>query len=309
MKEFENQEMSYKELCEVFGEPIAKSGRQHKQQLSRFQSQAIITLVPNKRGKYILERFLTNEEKDYIAATENYTKYVQTLILQMIANSTQDTFTYRQIREYLHMVNSKYFPIKYHRQTIHTPLPSNYSLLDFNKDKEDWIDIADAMDEQAIRYGLEKLEKRGVIQVTKTYVLYKFGGNDFTQPHILEESELKEMMQIPIDFLQDMAEGKIDPNHNAELVGKDLKENALFYLSPKAKEEYYNRMNAYVHSKGYTRFGRAFKIIAPNELERVLDFVSPKFNQMQVQRYLESRRFKTVPPFIHEFLTNEMIKE
>lgn len=293
-----NKEINYKELCKEFGfEPINGSSKKRDLQIQEINKTYDIEKIG--RGKYIIHRARTQEEIKEIKDSKNYSNYIQAVLLDFIAKGeVKATYTYRQLREHLYMVNSNYFPIKYHRQDINIQTPYGYDENLLDSFKASWIDIADSHDEYVIKAALRKLNDKHLIILKETYVFYKYeratnGQLIMNPPVVATDGQLAEFQQIQLDFLK----------------GHGCKTLADLYPSGKrVVQEYYQTLNAYVEGLGFNRYARAFTIIRASELARVADYFAPKFNEAQVDRYLTSRRFKTIPPFIHEQLVEGLIR-
>ena len=292
------QILSYKELCTEL-QIEYKEHKARELQLNQLKDKYDIEKLKNQRGKYIIHRELSKEEQQYIQDSKNYSNYITNLLLNIIAeeHGATCTFTLRELRERTGMVNEEYFPIKYHKHCITIKTPANYTG-NVNSTKQEWIGISDKMDEAIINYCLTKLKKKGIIEYYNSYKFYKIEPQTtnttiFNPPHILTEEELSDFLQFQIDTLKEL--------------GLKSKQD-LHYCSEIQRERYYNIMNQYVCQKGYTNYARAITIIKPKELHKVVGYFAEKFNALQVQKYLKSKRFKTIPPFLHETMVEQVIE-
>ena len=73
-------------------------------------------------------------------------------------------------------------------------------------------------------------------------------------------------------------------------------------------KQYYSDVNNKVQEFGYNHYARAFVVSRPSELKKVAEYFAPKFNKAQVDRLLKSRRFKMIPPIVHEQMVEKAIK-
>lgn len=294
-----NQPISYQELCQELNLEPKKSGRNRDLQIEKLKEQYDIEKLLDQRGKYIIKRELTEDEKQYIQDSKNYSTYITNLLLNLFAqdhNSTC-TFTIRELRERTGMVNGEYFPVKYHKHEIKITYPSTYSG-NINSTKQEWIGISDKMDEAILNYSLSKLKKKGLIEYYTTYKFYNIVAKDndkvvFNPPHILTDDELSDFLQVQAEALEEL--------------GLKSKQE-LHFCSEGQRAMYYGKMNQYIMSKGYTNYARAITIIKPKDLDRLVGYFVERFNTLQVQKYLKSKRFKTIPPFLHEQMTKGLIQ-
>ena len=292
-----NKLLSYKELCSLLSLEY-KTHKARELQIEKLKEQYYIEKVPNQRNKYIIYRELTSEEKQYIQDTKNYTTYITNVLLNLFSQSVTSTCTYtiREIRENIGMVNKQYFPVKYHKAEINIDVPSNYSG-NLYTTKQEWFDISDSIDEAIIKYSLERLKQKGLIEYYNTYKFYKITSINneqtiYNYPHVLNEDELSDFLQVQVEAMKQ--------------IGINKKQD-LYYVSKAKLNEYYTIINNYVFSLGYTNYSKAVTVIKPKELYKFVDSFTENFNKLQVEKYLKSKRFKTIPPFIHETLINQLI--
>lgn len=207
-----NVEISYKELCAEMGESPISGGTNRNRQLKRFNKKYEIIKVG--RGKYSILRERTLEEIQLKSDQNNYSRYLQAILLNMIANSPdiEMIFTYREIRENLMMVNSKYFPVKYNKEKIHYKVPSSYESDEDNKPvyhlEKDWMRIADQHDKTAIKYALKCLKSKNLLtSLNETYLFYKFekdknGNQIYHAPVEASKQQLAEINQLQLEYIK-----------------------------------------------------------------------------------------------------------
>lgn len=292
-----NHLYSYKELCSLLGEE-SKSGKARNLQFNKWLESYDISKP--ERGKYLISRIRSKEEVQYIDDLKNYSKYLTNLFIDRLLEEkgNQACYTYRELREMLGMVNEDYFPVKYKKKDISIKIPSNS--LDVNIDgvRDKWIGISDIMDEQTLNYVLEKLEKQALINYRFTYKFYKFevdenGNTIYNPPHVATSKEESLMLEA-------QKEGLLK-------AGLENKQQ-LFFATKAQREVYYGVVNNFIQGLGYNRYGRAVVITIVNNLWKFAEVSKPRFNQLQVERYLNSKRFKMIPPFVNEQLVDGLIK-
>lgn len=332
-----NVPISYKNLCELFGEPPISGGTNRNRQLKRFGKKYEIVKVG--RGKYSILREKTLEEIQLKSDQNNYSRYLQAILLNMIANSPEIEmiFTYREIRENLMMVNSKYFPVKYHKEKIQYDVPSAYESDEDNKPiyhlEKDWMRIADQHDKAAIKYALKCLKSKNLLtSLNETYLFYKFekdkNGNQIYHPSVeASKQQLAEINQLQLEYIKDNI-----PDYQMDSIKKKIAEKeddltnldkidlieasyngylikGLYSNGKNLVEGYYKIIEDYIKKLGYDKYARAFKIIRPTKLKAVAGYFAPVFNEKQVERYLTTKRFETMPIFFHHQLVEKLIKE
>lgn len=295
--EFE-KELSYKQLCSLMGEEESSSGNVRKYQLERWQEQYNIEKIG--RGKYIIHGQLTKEESQTIKDRKNYANFLQATLLQFLSESETSTavYTYRDIREHLMMVNPNYFPVKYYQKELNIKVSHKYTAELTEALKRIWFDNADSHDEYAIKAALRKLSDRRLISIKETHVFYKHiklpnGNTVSSKPELATDEQEAQFLQVGIEYLN-----KVGCKNVGELYSK----------SKIVQQGYYRALVNYIKTLGYDRYARAFVITRASELNRMVKFLAPEFNEMQVNRYLKSKRFNSIPKDMNEQLVEELIK-
>lgn len=295
--EFE-KELSYKQICSLMGEEESSSGNVRKYQLERWQEQYDIEKIG--RGKYIVHGQLTKEETQAIKDRKNYSNFLQATLLQFLSESESSTtvYTYRDIREHLLMVNKNYFPVKYYQKELNLKVPHQYTEELTEALKKIWFDNADSHDEYAIKAALRKLSDKHLISIKETHVFYKHvilpnGNTVSSKPQVATDEQEAEFLQVGLDYLE-----RIGCKNVGELYSKNK------FL----QQGYYRALVNYIKTLGFDRYARAFVITRASELNRLVKSFAPEFNETQVNRYLKSKRFNSIPKAINEQMIEELIK-
>lgn len=293
-----NKELSYKELCQQLKDEEINSGKGRRLQLEKWQEKYNIEKIG--RGKYIIHGQLTKEESQAIKDKKNYANFLQATLLQFLSESEFSTtvYTYRDIREHLMMVNPNYFPVKYYQKELNIKVSSKYTEELTEALKKIWFDNADSHDEYAIKAALRKLSDRRLISIKETHVFYKHtklpnGNTVSSKPELTTDEQEAQFLQVGIEYLN-----KVGCKNVGELYGK----------SKIIQQGYYRALVNYIKTLGYDRYARAFVITRASELNRMVKFLAPEFNEMQVNRYLKSKRFNAIPKDMNEQLVEELIK-
>lgn len=293
-----NKELTYKELCKELNDEEVNSGKGRKLQMERWQEQYDIEKIG--RGKYIVHGQLTKEESQAIKDRKNYANFLQATLLQFLSESEASTtvYTYRDIREHLMMVNPNYFPVKYYQKELNIKVSHKYTEELTEALKKIWFDNADSHDEYAIKAALRKLSDRRLISIKETHVFYKHiklpnGNTVSSKPELATDEQEAQFLQVGIEYLN-----KVGCKNVGELYSK----------SKIIQQGYYRALVNYIKTLGYDRYARAFVITRASELDRMVKFLAPEFNEMQVNRYLKSKRFNSIPKDMNEQLINELIK-
>lgn len=292
------KELSYKQICKEFGESESSSGRVRQLQLNRWQEEYNIEKIG--RGKYIIHGRLSKEESQAIKDRKNYGNFLQATLLQFLSESEASTtvYTYRDIREHLMMVNPNYFPVKYYQKELNIKVSSKYTEEVAEALKRIWFDNADSHDEYAIKAALRKLSDRRLISIKETHVFYKHiklpnGNTVSSKPQLATDEQEAQFLQVGIEYLN-----KVGCKNIGELYNRDK------FI----QQGYYRALVNYIKSLGYDRYARAFVITRASELNRMVKFLAPEFNEMQVNRYLKSKRFNSIPKDMNGQLVEELIK-
>lgn len=330
-----NKKLSYAQVCEVFLDKQTLGGVQRNKQLARWQKKADVIKLEKERGKYVIKRFYTEEEKELNEGLINYLKYLEGTILNILAKDRDSMknkkeefyfnmflpYTYRDFRERIKMVNNHYFPVKYNKESIDKEIKfkSNYGAKDFDNEKKIWFDIVESIDKNSIRKVLRKLEDRGLIQFIESYKFYDVKKKNEEKEHaplppkVASMEELSVIQGIQLNAVVNGV-NSLSKNYTRydELQTKknngELEISDLYRLPKIIQDECHQEILEYIGNKGYNVFGRCFLIQISEDINKNLRYFTPKFNAIQVKRFLTSKRFNVVTNLIHEQLVNLLIK-
>lgn len=324
-----NQELSYKEICKEFNDEIFANSRKRQCQLNRWNKIAKVEKVG--RGKYIIKRLLSQQEIQDNEDKNNYSRFLQSMLLKLFSKQETNlkTYTYRELREYLNMVNRHYFPVKYGKEDIELKASCTVNIQDIIEDENadnfslvlqerNWFHIADTHDKDALKYAIKALKDRGlIVDYRFTYVFYKKqdgvnGDEIFSKPVTATDEQFAEVHQRNMEFLKKhLTKKQIEEINRATPEDKIFGhyQQAVFRQGEEARKEYGDIPRQYATEIGYTGYAKAITILKPTRLENLIESFGPKFNAVQVQRYLGSKRFKEIPYSLHEQLTDKLIKQ
>ena len=292
-----NEEMTYKQLCEDFKlEPALNSGKKRKLQLEQLQQEYDIEKIG--RGKYIIHKQYSAEEKELIQAEKNYNNFVQAAMLNMIAEGDiKQVYTYASFRKQLYMVNENYFMYKYGKMELDIKAPVDFPEYYVSEFEDRWFNITEEHDKYILKSNLAKLRERGLIDYTENYLLRKictYGkGKVYEKSQLATSEQWSQIEQAKIDFMED---NKLSSIQN------------IYQHGPDMVKQYYDSINNKVKELGFDAYSKAFVVSRASELRRVVDFFAPKFNKAQVDRLLKSKRFGIIPKMIHEQMIDKTIK-
>lgn len=293
-----NKELTYSELCQQLNEKEQQGGHNRKAHIEKLQERYDIEKVG--RGKYIIHKKLTVEESQAIKDRKNYANFLQATLLQFLSESESSTtvYTYRDIREHLLMVNKNYFPVKYYQKELNLKVPHQYTEELTEALKKIWFDNADSHDEYAIKAALRKLNDKHLISIKETHVFYKHiklpnGNTVSSQPQVATDEQEAKFLQTGLEYLE-----KVGCKNVGELYSKNK------FI----QQGYYRALVNYIKTLGFDRYARAFVITRASELNRLVKSFAPEFNEIQVNRYLKSKRFNSIPKAINEQMIEELIK-
>lgn len=291
------KELSYRQLCEEFNlEPAMNSGKKRKLQLENLQN--LYNIEKTKKGKYIIHREYTEEEKALIQAEKNYNNFVQAALLDLIADGDiKQVYTYTDFRKKLYMVNKNYFLYKYGKEEIDIKVPYDFPDDLVEEFEGRWFNIVEEHDKYILKTNLTKLRTRGLIDYYESYMLrkiYHYGQNKIYEKAQLATDEQRAIIeQAKLDFMDSVEVKSIQD---------------LYKLGPKTVKRYYQAIGDKIHELGFDEYSKAFVVSRASELKRLIDFFAPKFNNAQVNRLLKSKRFGIIPKSIHEQMVEKAIK-
>lgn len=291
------KELSYRQLCEEFNlEPAMNSGKKRKLQLENLQN--LYNIEKTKKGKYIIHREYTEEEKALIQAEKNYNNFVQAALLDLIADGDiKQVYTYTDFRKKLYMVNKNYFLYKYGKEEINIKVPYDFPNDLVEEFEGRWFNIVEEHDKYILKTNLTKLRTRGLIDYYESYMLrkiYHYGQNKIYEKAQLATDEQRAIIeQAKLDFMDSVEVKSIQD---------------LYKLGPKTVKRYYQAIGDKIHELGFDEYSKAFVVSRASELKRLVNFFAPRFNNAQVNRLLKSKRFGIIPKSIHEQMVEKAIK-
>ena len=291
------KELSYRQLCEEFNlEPAMNSGKKRKLQLENLQN--LYNIEKTKKGKYIIHREYTEEEKALIQAEKNYNNFVQAALLDLIADGDiKQVYTYTDFRKKLYMVNKNYFLYKYGKEEIDIKVPYDFPNDLVEEFEGRWFNIVEEHDKYILKTNLLRLKEKGLIEYYESYMLrkiYHYGKNKiYEKAQMATEEQRAAIEQTKLEFMKSV---------NANSIQE------LYKLGPTAIKKYYHVISNKIHELGFDEYSKAFIIFRASELKRLVGFFAPKFNNAQVNRLLKSKRFGIIPKSIHEQMVEKAIK-
>ena len=291
------KELSYRQLCEEFNlEPAMNSGKKRKLQLENLQN--LYNIEKTKKGKYIIHREYTEEEKALIQAEKNYNNFVQAALLDLIADGDiKQVYTYTDFRKKLYMVNKNYFLYKYGKEEIDIKVPYDFPNDLVEEFEGRWFNIVEEHDKYILKTNLLRLKEKGLIDYYESYMLrkiYRYSkGKIYEKAQMATEEQRAAIEQTKLEFMKSV---------NV----KSIQE--LYKLGPTIIKEYYHTIGNKIHELGFDEYSKAFIIFRASELKRLVGFFAPKFNNAQVNRLLKSKRFGIIPKTIHEQMVEKAIK-
>ena len=151
------KEITYKQLCEKFKlEPAINSGKKRKLQLDKLQEQ--YDIEKTRKGRYIIHKQYTEEEKALIQAEKNYNNFVQAALLDLIADGDiKQVYTYTDFRKKLYMVNKNYFLYKYGKEEIDIKVPYDFPNDLVEEFEGRWFNIVEEHDKYILKINLQVL--------------------------------------------------------------------------------------------------------------------------------------------------------
>lgn len=291
------KELTYRQLCEEFDlEPAMSSGKKRKIQLEKLQM--LYNIEKTKKGKYIIHKQYTEEERGLLQAEKNYNNFVQAALLDLIADGDiKQVYTYTDFRKKLYMVNKNYFLYKYGKEDLDIKVPHDFPNDLVEEFEGRWFNIVEEHDKYILKTNLAKLRTRGVIDYYESYMLrkiYHYGSNKiYEKAQIATDEQRAIIEQAKLDFMDSVEVKSIQD---------------LYKLGPKTVKQYYQAIGNKIRELGYDEYSKAFVVSRASELKRLVDFFAPKFNNAQVNRLLKSKRFGIIPKSIHEQMIEKAIK-
>lgn len=302
-----NELLNYKEVCEEMNDTLAFGGRSRKQQLVKWQREYEIEKIGTK---YIIKRELKEYEKTIAESHGKFTTYIENLLVWIhktkYKGNSDIRMGYRELFEYLNIVNSTYYPTKYSHKKQYEYLTeeNKFNKLDINDTTKElfiFFDTSHNLLKRMIKDSLESMQKNNLIVYSKAYRLYKEIYNTETKQTIFESHDCtdEEISQILTFYGDIMLKFNIT-------TGREI-----FLLNNTLKKEFYAQVDDLIKEKyGYNNHCETFKIIVADNLENRINVSNglKKINENVKEKLCHSEDFNNRIPknileqFIKDFI-------
>lgn len=287
-----DKEYTYKELCEILEWKYA-TGNTKRAQINLLKDHYE---VKKEKTKYLIVRKKSQEEILKNTESKVFSSMLcNSLIDWLVAEDSKIVVaTYREIMEKNGMVNSKYFPVKYGKETIYIKTPYAVSEEEVENNKNRWMATSEKILRQQIDQSCEKIRKRSLCTIGKTFKLYKKLENGVILSSCASEEQEREILKFQQEGLK--------------LVGaKSL--NEIYYLDPMLKMRYREYILAQLRAKlGYDFYANAIKFNVVDDLAHRAEYSRFEINQGAYKVLTESKQItKYIPEYISKPMGEETI--
>lgn len=166
----------YKDICALFGDNKATGGKDRATQLEKWQKKYEIDKVGTR---YIIQRELSPEEIQLIGNHGKFTTYIQAMLVWLLGQqeSHEVRMGYKDIFEFMHIVNQRYYSVKYGAERLEYMYEAA-SETESNPDEindylEAFYESSNRSLKRMVRESLESMSKRNLIIYSKSYRLFK----------------------------------------------------------------------------------------------------------------------------------------
>lgn len=298
-----NELLSYKEICEEMNDTIKSGGKNRKEQLLKWQKLYDIEKI---KTKYIIKRSLTIEEREILESDGKFATYIQNLLVWLLKqqNNYELRIGYKELFEYMKMVNERYYVIKYkeekveYTQNIAQDINVNIESIENNLDT--FYRISNKFLKDMMRRALNSMQKRGLIIYCKSYRMFKKIYIKEINSYVVDKhdcsiDEVSEIMQFYVETMKKF----------------NIKEyNHINVLPDILKREFYHQIDEKIFDKfGYDYHREVFRIILSKGIEyELMSSTQQRLNQ-NVQTGLKgsSDIRKTIPPTQLEIFIKDLI--
>lgn len=263
-----NELLNYKEICKEMNDIVKSGGKYRNLQLRNWQQEYDIEKI-NK--KYIIKGKLDGYSKQIVESHGKFTTYIENLLIWLIDNKKEDKYDvrlgYRELFEYMNIVNKEYYPTKYSSKKQQEYLLdfSSSKKLEFsslNNDLNIFFDTSYRLLKRMIKDSLNFMEERSLIIYSKAFRFYKEIYIKETNQTIFESHDCTdEEMSCVLGFY-----GYVMDKFNV----KD--DSEIFLLNPVLKKEFYRQIDDLIKKEyGYDSHCETFKIIVASNIKSKID--------------------------------------
>lgn len=260
LKTNEHITFTYNEFCELTNStPVTP-----KQKVAQFNEWSKYMDLTKGYNKITLNKVYNTDEMLLISHNRKFTEYISDLIIMYLANSNKkvETLTYKELAEYLYMVNKNYYKAKYKKMEYIDEFEMHTDILYFTKDAAAkhiyndmgmFFNITDKIIKEIIRNALKSLENKGLIICNTNFKLYKTvkvkESQYVTKTYICNDDQRKEFLNI---------RKKIMIKHNVN------KLQDIIYLKKDERDSYFKDLRVALQSSpilnNCSKYANAFDI-------------------------------------------------
>ena len=310
-----NVPLSYKEICDVFNDEVANSGKGRQLQLRKWQQYFDVEKIGTK---YFIKKKYDDTELDLIENSGKYTSYITDRLLDYLSyvKDKEITLSFYDIYELTTMVNPNYHKGKNNLHTQEHDKEVQKFHIDLGTDVQNALSIdnermisvglytffkvSNKLLRQNVYNALKSMQRKGLIIFHDSFIFYKKptksadGTLVYHAPHICSNAEVSKMLDFKAESLR-----------YAGL--NSFKE--LYCASINVQNKYYNHLLGLIKAKyGYDSYTNAVRLIVGKKaIEHELKFnKSNKLNENVQKQMIES---KEMSQKIVNYLTNQFVGE
>lgn len=295
-----NEPLKYKQLSELMNEEPAQGGRNRTLQLNRWKQYYEIEKIDN--NKYIIKREYGDLEKKIIEKNGKFTTYIQNLIVYKLINENKQNnyevrFSYRELLEFLCLVNPMFYQLK--RQNDENAIDiQEYaeSVIDritiSDKKRESvydnidlFLDYTETLLKRLVKDSLKSMEQRKLIISSKSFRLYRRRYNKElkrfeVQKHDCTDEEVSKILKFYVEVMQ---------------IFHIKKENQIFGMEDMLVNEFFAQINDRIKEEfDYDLHSPTFKLILAKGVFNTFQYepsLSTKKLNENVQNKLKNNKY------------------
>lgn len=252
----------YKDICTLFGDNKASGGKDRDAQLRKWQKKYEIDKVGTR---YIIQRELLPEEIELMENNGKFTTYIQNLLVWKLKQQENHEvrFGYKDIFEYMNIVNGRYYSIKYGEERLEYTFEAAEITSTNPNSINDYLDIfyeySNRTLKRMVRDSLNSMAKRNLIIYYKSYRLFRKVYIQETKKwkierHECTNEEVAVILGIYVDTMKKFG----------------LKEERFIYIMDEVpKREFYRIIDEQISERfGYDYHRETFKIILSEGIDK-----------------------------------------
>lgn len=286
-------------MCRIINEPQGQGGKGKKTHIYKLEQ--YIDLIPQNR-KFLIREIYSPENIQLIEHQGKYSTYLENFMIRYLNTIQTDTavLTNREILEKSFMVNENYFKgkkspkdyyDKFNLNINKKDMPSeNYEIATIETNSVIFFSASYRLLKRIVSDCLKSMEKRSLIIVNKTFILYKIDKiNDtttITSKHECNDDEKNRVLDAQHRTIKEFNEENLSNNKKFQISSM----NDVGMLYSKDRDNFFKLLRFNIleefQDEGYEFYANAYRI---NLGKKALEYETSQLNLRQLNKNVQEK--------------------